>query len=42
MSAPTNNQVRKIMEASMIALNRPTSNEQIESHTLLLLRNSVT
>ena len=42
LSASANNHIRKIMEASMIALNRPTLNEEVESDKLLLFQNVVT
>ena len=36
LPAAANNHVTKFTEASMIALNRPILNEQVESHSLLL------
>ena len=39
MAAPINNRVRKNLEASFIALSRPSSNEKIDSKNLLLFRN---
>ena len=41
-TAPENKQICKILEASEIALQRPSLNEQIESKKLLLFRNGVT
>ena len=41
LSASANNHFRKVMEASMIALNHLTLNEQFESHRLLLFQNGV-
>ena len=41
-AAPENKGIRKILEASEIALKRPSLNEQIESKKLLLFRNGVT
>ena len=41
-AAPENKRIRKILEASEIALKRPSLNEQIESKKLLLFRNGVT
>ena len=38
----SNKQIRKILEASEIALKRPRLNEQIESKKLLLFRKGVT
>ena len=42
MAAPINDRVRKNLEASFIALSRPSLNEQIDANTLLLFRNGVT
>ena len=39
--APENKPIRKILEASEIALKRPSLNEQIESKKLLFFRNGV-
>ena len=41
-AAPENKRIHKILEASEIALKRPSLNEQIEYKKLLLLRNGVT
>ena len=41
-AAPENKRIHKILEASEIALKRPSLNEQIESKKLLLFRNGVT
>ena len=42
MAAPVHNSMRKNLEASFIALGRPSMNEQINSKKLLLFRNGVT
>ena len=42
MNAPTNNRIRKNLEASIIATNYPKLNEQVLSKKLLLFRNGVT
>ena len=42
LSVPAKNHIRKTMKASLITLNRPTLNEQVESHRLLLFRNGIT
>ena len=42
MAAPINDRLRKNLEASFIALSRPSLNEQIDAKTLLLFRNGVT
>ena len=41
MAAPINDRARKNLEASFIALSRPSLNEQIDSKKLILLRNGV-
>ena len=41
-AVPDNRRIRKILEASEIALKRPSLNKQIESKKLLLFRNGVT
>ena len=41
-AAPENKRICKILEASEIALKRPSLNKQIESKKLLLFRNGVT
>ena len=41
-AAPENKRIRKILEASEIALKRPSLNKQIKSKTLLLFCNGVT
>ena len=42
MTAPINDRVRKNLEASFIALSRPSLNEQIDAKKLLLFQNGVT
>ena len=42
MTAPINDRARKNLEASFIALSRPSLNEQIDAKKLLLFRNGVT
>ena len=42
MAAPINDRVRKNLEAPLIALSRPSLNEQIDPKKLLLFRNGVT
>ena len=42
MTAPTNDRVRKNLEASSIALSKPSFNEQIDTKKLILFRNGVT
>ena len=42
LPALANNHVRKIMEASMIALNRAILNKQVETQRSLLFRNGAT
>ena len=42
MAAPINDRVKKNLEASFIALSRPSLNEQIESKKLLLFQSGVT
>ena len=42
MAAPINDRVRKSLEASFIALSRPSLNEQIDPKKLLLFRNGAT
>ena len=39
MNAPINDRARKNLEASFIALSRPSLNEQIDAKKLLLFRN---
>ena len=41
MTGPFNDRVRKKLEASFIALSRPSLNEQIDAKKLLLFRNGV-
>ena len=40
-AAPVTDRVRKNLEASFIALSRPSLNEQIDSKKLILFRNGV-
>ena len=42
MTAPINDRVRKNLEASFIALSKPSFNEQIDTKKLILFRNGVT
>ena len=42
MAAPISDRVRKNLEASFIAISRPSLNEEIDSKKLLLFRNRVT
>jgi len=42
MSAPQNTRVRKNLEASLVALHRPSLNNQVETKKLLLFRYGVT
>ena len=42
MAAPINDRVRKSLEASFIALSRPSLNEQVDPKKLLLFRNGAT
>ena len=42
MTAPENKQKRKNLEASLIALKRPTLNDQLDSNKLILFRHGVT
>ena len=42
ISAPKNTRTRKNLEAYLIALMKPTLNEQVESNVLILFRNGVT
>ena len=42
MAAPINDGVRKNLEASFIALSRPSLNKEIDLEKLLLFQNSVT
>ena len=42
MTAPINDHMRKNLEATFIALTRPSLNEQIDEKKLLLFRNGVT
>ena len=42
LNTPINDRVRKNLEASFIALSRPSLNEQIDTKKLLLFRNGVT
>ena len=42
MTASINDRVRKNLEASFIAVSRPSLNEQIDAKKLLLFQNSVT
>ena len=41
-NAPENTRLRKNIEASIIALKRPSLNDQLDSNRLILFRNSVT
>ena len=42
LNAPLNKQLRKYLEASVIARKRPEINDQIESYKLVLFRNGIT
>ena len=42
LTAPTNANLRKILESSMIALKQPSLNEQLDFDKLILFRNGVT
>ena len=42
LNAPENTRLRKNIEASIIALKRPTLNDQLDSNRLILFRNGVT
>ena len=42
MTASVNDRVRKNLEASFIAISRPSLNEQIDAKKLLLFQSSVT
>ena len=42
MTASINDRLRKNLEASFIAVSRPSLNEQIDAKKLLLFQNSVT
>ena len=42
MSAPQNTRIRKNLEASLVALHRPSPNNQLETKKLLLFRYGVT
>ena len=42
MNAPSNRQKRKNLEAALIALKRPSLNDQLDSNKLILFRNGVT
>ena len=42
IAGPINDRVRKNLEASFIALSRPSLNEHIDSKKLLLFQNGVT
>ena len=41
MNAPTNTRARKNLEADLIALKRPSLNDQMNSNQLILFRHSV-
>ena len=42
MDAPTNTRIRKNLEAALIALKRPSLNDQLDSNQLILFRYDVT
>ena len=42
MTAPSSNRIRKNLEAGLIALKRPSLNEQLDSSVLTLFRNGIT
>ena len=42
LNAPVNTKLRRFLEASEIALKKPTLNDQIDSSQLFLFRNGVT
>ena len=42
MDAPTNTRIRKNLEAALIALKRPSLNDQLDSNQLILFQHDVT